>query len=175
MYHSLVGRWLKNVSIARKLYFTVGLMALLIAIELFTLQFAIRTLSSVRTLVGAEGLWSKAQKDAAYSLQKYGRTHDEKDYRSYLNFLSVPLGDRKTRLELLKPHSDMAVARQGFLEGRFHPDDIDGAIKLLMRFHSVSYIEKAIGIWAKGDTLLDGMLSIGNRLHFAVNNGDSQE
>ena len=74
-------------------------MALLIAMELFTLQFAIRTLSSVRTLVGAEGLWSKAQKDAAYRLQKYGRTRDEKDYREYLYYLAVPLGDRKTRLE----------------------------------------------------------------------------
>src|SRR5690242_1791587 len=99
--------WLRNIPITRKLYFTVGLMALLIAMELFTLQFAIRTLSSVRSLVGAEGLWSKAQKDAAYRLQKYGRTRDEKDYQQYLYYLAVPLGDRKTRLELLKPHPDM--------------------------------------------------------------------
>lgn len=33
-------KWLRNVSIAKKLYFTVDLMATLIVIELFTLQFA---------------------------------------------------------------------------------------------------------------------------------------
>jgi len=47
----------------------------------------IHTLSSVRAYVGAEGLWSKAQKDAAYSLQKYGRSHDEQDYKDYQGFL----------------------------------------------------------------------------------------
>src|SRR3954471_22841699 len=95
-------KWLRNISIAKKLYFTVGIMALLIATELGTLMFSIRTLSAVRAYVGAEGLWSKAQKDAAYSLQKYARTHNENDFRDYRNFLKVPLGDRKDRLELQK-------------------------------------------------------------------------
>jgi signal transduction histidine kinase/CheY-like chemotaxis protein len=161
-------RWLRDVSIARKLYFTVGLMALLIAMELFTLQFAIRTLSSVRALVGAEGLWSKAQKDAAYSLQKYGRTHNEADYADYLNALKVPLGDRKTRLELIKATPDMDEARRGFLEGRNHPSDVDGAIKIFLRFGWVSYIQDAARVWTKGDSLIDGMIAIGNRLHAEV-------
>src|SRR5579871_170499 len=115
--------WLRNISIAKKLYFTVGIMATLIAIELMTLFFAITTLSSVRALVGAEGLWSKAQKDAVYNLQKYGISHDEKDYEAYLSFLKVNLGDRKTRKELMKPMPNMDTARQGFLQGRFHPGD----------------------------------------------------
>ena len=53
---------LRDISIKKKLYFIVGTMAVLIAIELITLWFAIHTLSSVRAFVGAEGLWSKAQK-----------------------------------------------------------------------------------------------------------------
>ena len=61
-------RWFGNVSIAKKLYFTIGIMTVLIALELFTLWFSIYTLSSVRASVGAEGLWSKAQKDAVYAL-----------------------------------------------------------------------------------------------------------
>ena len=161
---SVIG-WLRNVSIAKKLYFTVGIMALLIATELMTLLFAINTLSSVRALVGAEGLWSKAQKDAVYNLQKYGITHDEKDYVTYQNFLKVNLGDRKTRLELSKKDPDFNIARQGFLQGRFHPDDIDGAIKLVRRFHSISYIARAIGIWTKGDTMISIIQSIGDQLH----------
>ena len=52
-------RWFKDISIAKKLYFTVGIMALLIAIELIVLFFSINTLSSVRAYVGGEGLWSK--------------------------------------------------------------------------------------------------------------------
>src|ERR1035438_4256729 len=116
--------WFKNVSISRKLYFTVGIMAMLIAIELMTLLFAINTLSSVRSLVGAEGLWSKAQKDATLSLQKYGTSRDEKDYLAYQNCLRVNIGDRKTRLELLKKDPDLTIAREGFLEGRFNPQDI---------------------------------------------------
>ncbi len=161
-------KWLGNVPIARKLYVTVGIMALLIAIELCTLYFAISTLSSVRALVGAEGLWSKAQKDAAYFLQKYGNSHNEGDYDAYLGYLTVPLGDHKTRLELLKEHPDFNIARQGFLEGRIHPDDIDGAINLFRRFHNVFYIKKAIMIWSAGDTLIQQQIDIGQKLHAAI-------
>jgi len=49
-------RWFKNVSISRKLYFTVGTMAVLIGVELFVLFFSLSTLSSLRAYVGGEGL-----------------------------------------------------------------------------------------------------------------------
>jgi len=162
-------KWLRNVPISRKLYFTVGLMAMLIMIELATLTFAIKTLSSVRALVGAEGLWSKAQKDAAYHLQKYGRSHDEQDYVAYQSFLKVPLGDHKARLELMKPDMDMDTAREGFREGRVHPEDIDGAIHIFRRFHSISYIHDAIAIWTKGDSLMAQFIAIGDELHTDIN------
>ncbi len=67
----LLYRRFRNVSIARKLYFTVGAMALLIGVELFVLLFCLNTLSSLRAYVGGEGLWSKAQKDAVFHLYKY--------------------------------------------------------------------------------------------------------
>ncbi|MES2761301.1 MAG: ATP-binding protein [Bacteroidota bacterium] len=145
---------LKDVSITKKLYFTVGIMAVLIVFELASLWFSIHTLSSVRAFVGAEGLWSKAQKDAIYYLHKYYRTHNEKDYITYKNFLSVQAGDHKTRMELLVADPDMSVARQGLVEGRVHPDDIDGMIKLFRRFNKISYINKAIIVWAKADSII---------------------
>jgi signal transduction histidine kinase len=156
---------LKDISISKKLYFIVGAMAVLIVVELLTLWFAIHTLSSVRALVGAEGLWSKAQKDAVYHLGKYYRTHNEDDYNTFQKFMSVPLGDHKTRLELSKEHPDMEIARQGFLEGRVHPNDIDGMISMLRRFHNVSYIEKAIEYWTEGDLLIAQLIPIGEKLH----------
>src|ERR1700749_1169759 len=109
---------LSDISISRKLYFTIAVMALLITIELCTLFFAITTLSSVRSYVQGEGLWSKAQKDAVLYLRIYAYSHSEKDYNAFLQFIKVPLGDSKTRLELLKPHPDLNVARQGLIEGR---------------------------------------------------------
>lgn len=146
----------------------MGLMAVLIAVELFVLWFSIHTLSSVRAFVGAEGLWSKAQKDATYQLQKYYNTHDEKDYRAFQKFMEVPLGDHMTRLELLKENPDMSIARQGFLEGRIHADDIDGMIKLVRRFHEIDYINKAIAAWAKGDSLITRLIPIGETLHAEI-------
>lgn len=148
-------------------------MALLIAMELGTLLFSIKTLSSVRAYVGAEGLWSKAQKNAAYSLQKYGRSKDENDFQAYKNYLSVPIGDSKGRRELAKANPDLDIARQGYLQGRFHADDVDGAIKLFLRFHNIYYIHKAIIIWGEGDSLMSGMMAIGNELHAEISSGAS--
>jgi signal transduction histidine kinase len=143
-------------------------MAVLIAMELFTLWFAISTLSSVRAFVGGEGLWSKAQKDAVYHLRKYYRTNSEEEYRQFQEFMKVPLGDHKTRLELMKKEPDINIARQGFLEGRNDPKDIDGMIKLFRRFSSVSYISRAISIWIQADTALAPLVSIGEQLHAEV-------
>src|SRR5205085_1336017 len=106
-----ISEWLKKTSIVKKLYFTVGIMALLIVTELVTLWFAISTLSSVRAYVEGEGLWSKAQKDAVYQLGKYYRTHNEQDYQAFREFMKVPLGDHKTRLELQKANPDLEIAR----------------------------------------------------------------
>ncbi len=159
---------LKDISIAKKLYFIVGAMAILIIVELGSLWFAIHTLSSVRAFVGAEGLWSKAQKDAVYHLQKYNLTKNESDYQDFIKFMQVPLGDHVTRLELLKENPDMKIAREGFLKGRVHAEDIDGMIKLFRRFHNNYYIGKAIGIWSKGDSVILKLIPIADAFHSEI-------
>lgn len=167
---SSVIKWFANVSITKKLYFVMGTMALLIALELLTLWFSLNTLSSVRAFVAGEGLWSKAQKDAIYHLQKYANTHDEADYKQYELFLMVPLGDHKTLLELIKAEPDMEKARQGFIEGRNHPDDVEGMIKLFQRFHNIYYINKAISIWKGADSIIiTELIPIGTQLHEVIN------
>lgn len=158
----------KDISISRKLYWIVGAMAILIAAELFTLWFAINTLSSVRALVGGEGLYSKAQKDGIYKLVQYAQTHNESDYAEFIAFMKVPLGDHKTRVELIKSNPDINIARAGFLEGRIHASDIDGIIKLLRRFHNVSYIKKAIGVWSRGDSLISELIPLGDSIHTLI-------
>lgn len=163
-----VPRWFRDISITKKLYFVVGLMALLIVMELLVLVFSINTLSSVRAYVGAEGLWSKAQKDAIYDLQKYARTGKQKDYQEYLDFLKIPLGDRVARIEMAKENPDYDIMRNGFLQGGIHPDDIDGMIKLFRRFHSISYINKAIAFWTAGDSLMVAFQKVANDLHTEI-------
>lgn len=162
-------RWFKNISIARKLYFAVGIMAVLIAFELITLWFAVTTLSSVRAFVGGEGLWSKGQKDAVYHLRKYGRMREEKEYLLFQEFMKVPMGDHKTLVQLTKPQPDLDSARQGFLEGRNHPHDINGMINLFRRFYFVSYINRAIVIWSQADAAITPLTSIGEQLHTEIN------
>ncbi len=157
-------RWFRDVSIARKLYFTVGIMALLIGVELFVLFFSLNTLSSLRAYVGGEGLWSKAQKDAVFHLYRYGTSRTERDYELFEQFMRVPIGDAKARHELLTDNGNMDVARDGFLEGRNHPADIDGMISLFVRFTDVSYIKKAIAIWGDAQPVALQLLSVAEKL-----------
>lgn len=169
-------RWFRNVSIAKKLYFTVGIMALLIAFELGVLIFSIHTLSSVRAYVGGEGLWSKAQKDAMYELLTYGRTHDESNYQSFLRYMKVPIGDHQTLMELNKPEPNLDLARQGFIEGRIDSNDVNGMINLFRRFYNIYYINRAIQIWKSADSTVRLFPPIGEKLHAEISNGHpSQE
>ncbi len=160
----LIG-WLSNVSLKKKLYFVLGIMAAVIGVELFALNFTIHTLSAARALVGAEGLWSKAEKDATFSLVKYGYTHDELDYSHFENMLAVPLGDHKARLAISKQPVDIDAATKGFIEGRVYPDDIKGMVNLLTTFHSNAYIAKAISYWVKGDSMISDLQNLGTKLH----------
>jgi signal transduction histidine kinase len=157
-------RWFRDVSIARKLYFTVGIMALLIGVELFVLFFALNTLSSLRAYVGGEGLWSKAQKDAVFHLYRYGTSRTERDYELFEQFMRVPIGGAKVRRELLMDDRNMDVAREGYLEGRTHPADIDGMISLFTRFGNVFYIKKAIAIWGDGQAVALQLLPVAENL-----------
>jgi len=164
-----MGAWSwRDVSISKKLYFIVGLMASLLVCELLTLRFAMQTLSAARAFVGGEGLWSKSQKNAEVRLQKYWHTRDEADFAAFLEDLKIPEGDHQARLELLNPSPNLAVVRQGFLQGRIDPGDIDGMISLLRRFYWISYLSRAIDAWTRADDLLAQFKRAGLDLHSAV-------
>jgi signal transduction histidine kinase/CheY-like chemotaxis protein len=157
MINRLLRHW-NNISIFKKLYGVVGVMALLIAVELFSMLFAMDILSAVRGFVGGEGLWSKAQKDAIQSLHQYALTSEPRHYEEFFKHLSINYGDRKARIEMQKPNPDLAVVRAGFEQGGIHPKDIDGVIRLFLRFHSVSYIADAIRYWSEADGMLDELI-----------------
>src|SRR6185295_10830225 len=80
-------------------------------------------LVATRSYSEGESLWSKGQKRAMFSLLRYTETRALQDYYNYREGLAVTLGDKKARLELEKPNPDLAIAWQGFIEGRNHPED----------------------------------------------------
>ena len=147
--------WFNRLSITRKLYLSIGLLAFIILLEIFTLIFSFRTFSSVRAFVGAEGLWSKAQKDAIFNLKKYTRRGNPSDFKEYKKFILVPIEERKAREEIIKAHPNREIIRAGFLAGRNHPDDIDGMIDLFLRFKNNHFIQKSIRIWHEADLIIE--------------------
>ena len=128
-------------------------------------------MSSLRAYVGAESMWSKAQKDSVAALSRYARTQAEADFERYQVAIAVPMGNRSAREELEKSEPNYAVARKGFLDGRNNPDDIDGMIALFRRFRHMNYIERAIGIWAKADVEIEQLQQSAQQLHAQILGG----
>ena len=169
----LFTRWMRNLSVAYKMCLLVAIV--LISITLITCfgVFGMNALSATQFYIRAEGLWAKAQKDATYSLRRYARTHDEGDYRAFLEFLKVPLGDKKARTELEKPNPDWNVAYQGLIEGGNSPEDVEQAAKAFRRFRELEPTDKAIRIWAEGDDLIAELEEVGAQLHDFLSRSES--
>jgi diguanylate cyclase (GGDEF)-like protein/PAS domain S-box-containing protein len=130
--------------------------------------FSMSILSATRAYVEGESLWSKAQKEAVFRLNRYADTHDEADFQLYRKAIAVPLGDKKARLQLDAPFPNVDIARQGFIEGRNHADDINGMISLFRNFRNIDFMRKPISIWADGDALIAELMKEADTLHAAV-------
>jgi len=161
----------KSRRLLRIIWPFLAIVVLLVALGSISMDL----LSATRAYVGAEGLWSKAQKDSIYYLNRYAATRSETDYERYLEAIKVPLGDRKAREELERANPDLELARQGFIEGRNHRDDVAGMIWLFRRFRNVSYIDRAIAIWSKADRHIAELTNAADRLHRAVAAGRTDE
>jgi diguanylate cyclase (GGDEF)-like protein/PAS domain S-box-containing protein len=156
---------------SRGLILIVWVFVAVVVLLLLVANYSIGVMAAGRAYVGGEGLWSKAQKEAVYALLRYATYRDPKDHQVYRDALLVPLGDRQARLELEKPNPDLQVAAKGFLQGRNHPDDIDGMIRLFRTFRTVPEIDQAIAIWTQGDVHIDQLIALGDKIHAAVKAG----
>ncbi|MDP2017444.1 ATP-binding protein [Hydrogenophaga sp.] len=147
---------------------------LLVVITLASLNiFSIQVLSAVRAYVSGESLWSKGQKDASFSLLLYADAHHPEDLARFELALAIPLGDRIARQALDAAVPDRVVARQGFLQGRNQPDDIQPMIDLFLRFRNVGFMARTIAIWEEGDAELDRLVLIAEQLRSAVRAGSA--
>ena len=135
---------------------------------------SIDLLSAVRAYVTGESLYSKGQKDAQIYLLDYAESFRERDYERFKNALAVPLGDRAAREALQKSPPDLAAARQGFLDGGNHPDDIDGLIRLFRWFHKLPFMSRAITTWTQGDEVIEQMRTLVDRAREQVVAGNTE-
>ena len=133
---------------------------------------SIQLLSTVRAYVAGESLYSKAQKDAQIYLLDYAEKHQEDDYVRFMSALAIPLGDRAARETLQRPEPDLAIARQGFIDGGNHPDDIDGLIQMFRLFQRVPFMSKPIATWTEGDRTIEEMRGMVERAHERIRAGD---
>ncbi|HTD04686.1 EAL domain-containing protein [Undibacterium sp.] len=167
----LLFRLIKESSVARRT--TAVLLPLAVVILLLTIFAAISVtvMSVLRAYVGGESYWSKAQKDAVFSLQRFAVTGAEADYQRFLKKTDLPLGDRRARLEMDKPEPDHAVVREGFLAGGIAEDDISSMVWMYRNFKNVYLFRNAINYWEKGDRYILQLREIGLRLHVLEQSG----
>ncbi len=148
----------------RRLVLIVWLFVGIVVCLLVAAVYSVELLSAGRAFVGAEGQWSRAQKDAAFQLQRYALTGDEAYFENFERAVAVPLGDRKARAELLKDDPDMSVVRAGFIEGRNHPADIDAMITLYRRFRHFIPVQQATFLWERADGHVDDLATVAREL-----------
>ncbi len=159
----------RRLPTASKLRVIVGVFVAIVICVFLLGVLRSEILTGVRAYVGGEGLWSKAEKRAVLSLTKYAASHAESDYQQYLAEIAVPSGDKQARLELQRSSPDMALVRQGFLQGRNSPEDVGSMSMLFRQFGHVGYIARAIAIWTEGDRYIDQLRSLADDLHREVN------
>jgi diguanylate cyclase (GGDEF)-like protein/PAS domain S-box-containing protein len=147
----------------------VWLYVCIVVLLLLMSSLSIGLIAAGRAYVAGEGMWSKAQKQAVQALQRYVTQQELQDYERYEQALAVMLGDRRARIELEKADPDLRIATQGFLQGRNHPDDVPGMIRLFRTFRRVPDIDRAISIWAEADVRMEQLVALATRIQAHVN------
>jgi diguanylate cyclase (GGDEF)-like protein/PAS domain S-box-containing protein len=161
----------RRASFVRRFVSVFSLSLGVIIISLLLSLGALEVLSAARAYVAGEGLWSKAQRDAVYSLTLYAQTRDPEHYERYQQALSIPLSDQRARLEMDKPDFDYTKAYSGLLGGDNHPDDIPGMIRLYRCCAEYSWFRRAVSIWEEGDKYIAQLQHLGRDLHAEISSG----
>ncbi len=126
--------------------------------------FTIKILSASRAYINGESHYSKGQNNATRHLTTYLFTKDVTEWKSFNKELNVPYGDQIARMGLLK-NASIETVEAGLRAGRNNPKDFDDLIWLFKNFKSVSFFEKAIKEWEKGDLLIEELNLLGQEVH----------
>lgn len=164
------------MSIKTSVYLITGIFFTTCILLIGLSVFQTNTINAVRAYIQGEGLWAKGQKDAVIALQQYIYSGDNKDYNAYLAALDIPLGDKLARRALQSATPNRDAARNGFLQGQNHPDDIPSMIDFFLRFHDMPYVRDAIATWEQADKAIAQLIRLGNEIaafHAAQNTNNT--
>ncbi|MEE2729914.1 MAG: diguanylate cyclase [Pseudomonadota bacterium] len=140
-------------------------MLLVVCLIVFTLgTLQIQLMSGIRAYVRGEGLWAKSQKDAVLLLYRYLEHPSEELMQQFHQSLKVNLADRRARLALQQEEPDREAAREGFVAGGNHPNDVRNMIDLFVYFGDVKHMRNAINIWTQADAQIDQLLQLANKI-----------
>nr|MBL0717277.1 HAMP domain-containing protein [Desulfobacterales bacterium] len=174
-YSILNGRLIKNLSITKKLAIIIFTFTFFLVVLTIASIIATWFLSGARSYVSAEGIYSKAQKDAVYNLYMYAYSHNEDEFEKFMEFMKVPLLHRKARLELEKNNADLTVASQAFVEAGNHPKDARTMSYVFKYLRYFSYVDRAISLWADADRYNIKLKSLGEQLHKSISNNQTNK
>ncbi len=135
--------------------------------------YTIRILSAARAYINGESQYSKGQKDASARLINYIYLENEADFTGFEQDIGVPIGDRQARIAL-SSNINYRDAIKGFLQGKNHPDDVSDLIWLFGTFKHLPMFEKAIKIWASGDSLVNNLQNLGLQVREKIISGKIQ-
>ena len=135
--------------------------------------FSIELLAAGRAFVTGESLFSKGQKDAQIYLLDYAENRREADYQGFMAALAVPLYDRLAREALQSPEPDVVRAKQAFLDGGNHPDDLAGLIRVFLWFQHLPLMSEPIATWTQGDLVIEQMRAVADRARERIQAGDT--
>ncbi len=138
---------------------------------IFVNFFTMKVTSAVRAYINGESHYSKGQKDASMHLIQYLVQQDPKYFDLFNQEIRIPQGDGIARTELLRD-GEIGKIREGFAQGKNHPDDIDNLIWLFKNFKEVPFMQKAIIIWGEADVLVSELYALGNEIDDELKAGE---
>jgi diguanylate cyclase (GGDEF)-like protein/PAS domain S-box-containing protein len=149
--------------IKRTSLFMTLLVAVVVTLAMLTV-LSISVMSILQACTSAESLWSKSQQEAIYQLTRYAERGQEDNYNQFLTHMRIPAGYQRARLEMNKPEPDMAIARQGFIDGGVAPIEIDGMLTLYRHLKWQPDIARAFRQWELADMEIARLRVIGSQL-----------
>ena len=142
--------------------------AIIVLVTISYLGF--QALSGARAYVHGESQWAKAQKQSILSLFDYAISGDPDAYLAHRESLQVIYGDRRARITLDSEKPDFDIARDGFLAGRNHPDDVRLMIRLFVHARDLDLFDRAVEAWIQADRKIDELALAGEKLHQVIGN-----
>jgi PAS domain S-box-containing protein len=110
---------------------------------------------------------------AVLSLHRYADSAAASDYLAYQAAIAIPLADHNGRLDLERSPPDLVGARNEFLRGGIHPEDIPTLITIYRQMSSWRRFSSSLASWHESDRLIYRLVAVARELHAAVMSGRS--